>query len=143
MEAQRQRRCIKETKFFKGRMLFRQSRMVIADNTGGKIAMCIGMTKKPAQVARIGRVIKVSIKENRTGFPNVKVRPGEVHNALVVRCKQNMARDDGRVLRFDENAVVLLGPDFKPLGTKVHGPVPMELKKGNWLKILSLCSRVI
>lgn len=123
-------------------MIFRQTRMLVADNTGAKVAMCIGMAGKPADHATVGRVIKVTIKEVRSGV-QLKVKPGEVHNALVVRCRQNLARDDGRILRFDENAVVLLSPDGKPLGTRVSGPVPMELKAGNWLKVLSLSSRVI
>lgn len=123
-------------------MIFRQTRLLVADNTGAKVAMCIGMAGKPADRATVGRIIKVTIKEVRSGV-TLKVKPGEVHNALVVRCRQNMAREDGRVLRFDENAVVLVGPDGKPLGTKVHGPIPMELKKGNWLKVLSLSSRVV
>lgn len=123
-------------------MILRQTRLLVADNTGAKVAMCIGMAGKPADHATVGRVIKVTIKEVRSGVA-LKVKPGEVHDALVIRCRQNMARDDGRVLRFDENAVVLVGPDGKPLGTKVHGPVPLELKKANWLKVLSLSSRVV
>lgn len=123
-------------------MIFRQTRLLVADNTGAKVAMCIGIQGRPALQASVGRLIKVTIKEVRSGA-TLKVRPGEVHNALVVRCRQGLARPDGRTLRFDENAVVLLGPDLKPLGSKVHGPVPMELKAGNWLKVLSLSSRVI
>lgn len=123
-------------------MIFRQTRLLVADNTGAKVAMCIGMAGKPADHATIGRVIKVTIKEVRSGIA-LKVRPGEVHNALVIRCRQNLGREDGRVLRFDENAVVLLGPDMKPLGNKVAGPVPLELKLGNWLKVLSLSSRIV
>lgn len=123
-------------------MIFRQTRLLVADNTGAKVAMCIGMRGRPALEASIGRLIKVTVKEVRSGAV-LKVRPGEVHNALVVRCRQGLSRPDGRLLRFDENAVVLLGPDLKPLGSKVHGPVPMELKTGNWLKVLSLSSRVV
>jgi large subunit ribosomal protein L14 len=123
-------------------MIFRQSKLLVADNTGAKVAMCIGMSGRPAFEATIGRLIKVTIKEVRSGV-TLKVRPGEVHNALVIRCRQNLQRDDGRVLRFDENACVLLGPDYKPLGNKVNGPVPLELKKSNWLKVLSLSSRVV
>ena len=123
-------------------MILRQTRLLVADNTGAKIAMCIGMTGRPASHATIGRVIKVTIKEVKSGVA-LKVRPGEVHNALVVRCRQDMARGDGRTLRFGENACVLLSPDMKPIGTRVNGPVPLELKKGNWLKVLSLSSRVL
>ncbi len=131
--------------------------MVVADNSGARVAMIIGMTKKPAAVATIGRVVKVTIKAVRSGGAAAaaaaasgqgaaappKVRPGEVHNALVIRCRQGLARADGRTLRFDDNACVLLGPDMKPIGSRVIGPVPMELKKGNWLKVLSLSSRII
>lgn len=152
-------------------MILRHTRLVVADNTGAKIAMCIGMLGRPLLYASIGRIIKVTIKEmhpldvffhgsNHTSASltdaattpganmgssgtGPKVRPGEVHNALLIRCRQNLQRPDGRILRFDDNAIVLLGKDMKPLGTKVFGPVPMELKKGNWLKVLSLSSRVV
>ena len=115
---------------------------MVADNTGAKVAMCIGILGKPFDVASTGRLIKVTIKEVRKNV-QLKVRPGEVHNALIVRCRQGMLREDGRTIRFDENACVLLGPDLKPLGSRVMGPVPLELKKGSWLKVLSLSSRVI
>lgn len=124
-------------------MIFRQTRLVVADNTGARVAQCIGMLGHPQDEARIGRVIKVAIKEIKPSAPNLKVKPGQVHNALVIRQRQQMGRSDGRVLRFDDNAVVLLTPDMKPLGTRVIGPVPQELRKGNWLKILSLSSKVI
>lgn len=124
-------------------MIFRQTRLVVADNTGARVAQCIGMLGHPQDEARIGRVIKVAIKEIKPSAPNLKVKPGQVHNALIIRQRQQMGRSDGRVLRFDDNAVVLLTPDMKPLGTRVVGPVPQELRKGNWLKILSLSSKVI
>lgn len=124
-------------------MIFRQTRLVVADNTGARVAQCIGMLGHPQDEARIGRVIKVAIKEIKPSAPNLKVKPGQVHNALIIRQRQQMGRSDGRILRFDDNAVVLLSPDMKPLGTRVIGPVPQELRKGNWLKILSLSSKVI
>lgn len=124
-------------------MIFRQTRLVVADNTGARVAQCIGMLGHPQDEARVGRLIKVAIKEIRPAAPNLKVKPGQVHNALLIRQRKNMCRGDGRMLRFDDNACVLLTPDFKPLGSRVTGPVPQELRKGNWLKVLSLSSRVI
>lgn len=115
----------------------------MADNTGAKVAQCIGMLGHPMDEARIGRVIKVAIKEIRPSAPNLKVKPGQVHNALIVRQRQQINRGDGRTIRFDDNAVVILSPDLKPLGSRVIGPVPQELRKGNWLKILSLSSKVV
>lgn len=155
-------------------MILKHTRMLVADNTGAKIAMCIGFRGRPMDNATVGRVIKVTIKEIKSGWASassarsssltggsaaggatggaaggtgggmqLKVRPGEVHNALVVRCRQMLQRNDGRILQFGDNAIVLLTNDLKPLGTKVFGPVPIELKKGGWLKILSLSSRVV
>lgn len=123
-------------------MILRQSRLLVADNSGARIAMCIGIPGRPPTHASVGRLIKVAIKEIKPGV-TLKVRPGEVHNALIIRCRQMLQRNDGRTIKFDENACVLLGADLKPIGTRVSGPIPMELKKGNWLKILSLSSRVI
>ncbi len=117
--------------------------MLVADNTGAKVAQCIGMIGHPQDEARIGRLVKVAIKEIRPSAPNLKVKPGQVHTALIIRQRQNILRDDGRMIRFDDNACVLLTPDLKPLGTRVIGPVPQELRKGNWLKVLSLSSKVI
>ena len=136
-------------------MILKQTRLIVADNTGGRVAMCIGMLGKPDHVASIGRIINVAIKEAKpipssehaqshsTSSTAGKVKQGQVHRALVIRTRKEFQRPDGRVVRFDDNACILLTPDHKPLGTRVIGPVPAELKKGNWLKVLSLSSKII
>lgn len=130
-------------------MILKQTRLLVADNTGAKVAMCIGMLGKPSHVAGIGRIINVTIKEarpipaNDPNPSNNRVKQGQVHRALVIRTRKEFQRPDGRTLKFDDNACVLLGPDFKPLGTRVIGPVPAELKQGNWLKVLSLSSKIV
>lgn len=136
-------------------MILKQTRLIVADNSGGKVAMCIGMLGKPSHVASIGRIINVAIKEAKpipssehtnsssSSGAGSKVKQGQVHKALVIRTRKEFQRPDGRVVRFDDNACVLLAPDLKPLGSRVIGPVPAELKKGNWLKILSLSSKII
>lgn len=131
--------------------------MIIADNTGARIAQCIGIFGKPDDTAQVGRMIKVTIKSMRSGLASnqpgalptgnnsetTRVKPGQVHNAVLIRQRKELQRADGRVIRFDENAAVLVTADGKPLGSRVHGPVPMELRKENWLKVLSLSSKVI
>lgn len=124
-------------------MIYRQTILQVADNTGARVAQCIGLHGKPLDVASVGRLIKVAIKDIRTNVSDLKVKPGQVHNALIIRQKKEMKRADGRYVRFNENTCILLGLDFKPLGTKVMGPVPSELRKGDWLKILNITSRVI
>ena len=116
------------------------TRLAVADNTGARIAMCIGIHGHPQGIARAGRLLTVTIKQAK---PNAKVRPGTLHKALLIRCRKETPRGDGRWVRFGENACVLLTPDLKPMGSRVHGPVAAELRKGNWLKILSLSNRVI
>lgn len=124
-------------------MIYRQTVLNVADNTGARIAQCIGIHRKPADVASVGRLIKVAIKDIRNNVMDLKVKPGQVHNALIIRQRKELRRGDGRCIRFDENACILLGPDFKPLGTKVIGPVPSELRKNNWLKTLNVAFKVI
>jgi large subunit ribosomal protein L14 len=128
-------------------MIQRMTRLLACDNSGAKQVMCIGMLGKPTTVARAGRVISVTVKSAR---PNGKVQAGTVHRALVVRCAKETPRGDGRWVRFGDNACVLLGPDGRtPLGTRVFGPVSADLYSrcisggGDWLKVLSLASRVI
>lgn len=121
-------------------MIFPMTRMAVVDNSGARVAMCIGILGHPQGVARAGRLLTVTIKDAKA---NSKVRQGTIHKALLVRCKKEAPRGDGRWIRFDDNAVVLLGPDLKPLGTRVSGPVDSALKMGNWLKVLSLSNRVI
>lgn len=121
-------------------MIFPQTRLIVADNTGAKIIQCIGIMGKK-KVASVGRIITVSIKSIRNNTS--KVKPGEVHKALVVRTKKNIQRQDGQIVRFDDNAAILLTPDFSPMGTRITGPVAHELYKGNWSKVLSLATRII
>jgi len=80
-------------------MIYRHTRLVVADNTGARVAQCIGILRHPQDVASIGRIIKVSIKEIRPSFPNLKVKPGQVHNALIIRQRKEVARNDGRSIR--------------------------------------------
>src|SRR5579862_8947997 len=107
-------------------MIQTRSVVDVADNSGAKRVMCIkvlGGSKR--RYANIGDVIKVSIKE---AIPRGKVQKGEVMNAVVVRTRKGVRRDDGSLIRFDGNAVVLLNPQLQPIGTRVFGPVTRELR---------------
>jgi large subunit ribosomal protein L14 len=117
-------------------MIQMQTRLHIADNSGGVKAMCIkvlGGSKR--RYANIGDVIKVSIKE---ASPRGKVKKGDVYDAVVVRTAQGVRRSDGSRIRFDNNAVVLLNPKLEPIGTRIFGPVTRELTNAQFIKIVSL-----
>jgi len=67
-----------------------------------------------------------------------KVKRGDIRHAVVVRTKYRMQRIDGSVIRFDDNACVLVNKSGDPVGTRVNGVVGTELRKKKWGKILSM-----
>jgi large subunit ribosomal protein L14 len=122
-------------------MIQMQSMLTVADNSGAKKVQCIkvlGGSKR--RYAGIGDVIKVSIKE---AIPRGRVKKGDVYNAVIVRTKKGVRRNDGSVIRFDSNSAVLLNPQLQPIGTRIFGPVTRELRSENFMKIISLAPEVL
>src|SRR5271169_5966285 len=116
-------------------MLQVRSSLDVADNTGAKIAWNIGVLGRNQRYARIGDIVKVHIKE---AAPDGTVKKGEVVNAVIVRTRKAIRRNDGSYLRFDSNAVVLIDADQNPRGTRIFGPVARELRDKKFMKIVSL-----
>ena len=114
--------------------------MDVADNTGAKRAAAIGVIGRNQRYAFIGDVIKAHIKE---ATPDGTVKKGEVVNAVVVRTRQAVRREDGSYLRFDSNAIVIIDKDNNPRGTRIFGPVARELRDKKFMKIISLAPEVI
>ena len=122
-------------------MIQMQTVLGAADNSGARRLMCVkvlGGSKR--RYARIGDVIKVSVKE---AIPRSKVKKGELYNAVVVRTKKGVRRPDGSLIRFDSNAAVLLNNQLQPIGTRIFGPVTRELRTENFMKIVSLAPEVL
>ncbi|HPX93291.1 MAG TPA: 50S ribosomal protein L14 [Bacillota bacterium] len=118
-----------------------QSRLKSADNTGAKRLMCIRVLGGTGRrYANIGDVIVCSVKE---AAPGGTVKKGDVVKAVVVRTKSGIQRKDGSVIRFDENAAVILKDDGNPQGTRIFGPIARELREKNYMKILSLAPEVL
>jgi large subunit ribosomal protein L14 len=121
-------------------MIQMQTRLKVADNSGAKEVMCIKVLGgSHRRYAGIGDVIKVSVKE---AIPRGKVKKGEVLNAVVVRTRKGVRRDDGSLIRFDGNAAVLLNAQLQPIGTRIFGPITRELRK-QFMKIISLAPEVL
>ena len=122
-------------------MVQQQSILKVADNTGAKEIMCIrclgGSYRK---YAGVGDIIVASVK---TATPGGVVKKGDVVKAVVVRTKKPIRRADGTMVRFDENAAVLIKDDKTPRGTRIFGPVARELRDNDYMKILSLAPEVL
>ena len=122
-------------------MIQMQSILRVADNTGARSIMCIkdlGGSKR--QYASIGDIIKVSVKD---AAPRGREKKGDVENAVVVRTAKGVRRIDGSLLKFDENAAVLLNNKLEPIGTRIFGPVTRELRNARFMKIVSLAPEVL
>ena len=122
-------------------MIQMQSLLKIADNSGARSVMCIkvlGGSKR--RYANIGDIIKVAVRE---AIPTGKVKKGQVVDALIVRTKKGVRRKDGSLIKFDENAAVLINNQKAPIGTRVFGPVTRGLRDGKHMKILSLAPEVL
>jgi large subunit ribosomal protein L14 len=121
-------------------MIQLRSRLDVADNTGARMATMIGVIGKPTMTAHVGDVITANVKEASTGG---SVKKGEVVRAVIVRTKHPVKRADGSILRFDNNAIVIIDKDQNPKGTRVFGPVARELREKNFMKIVSLAPEVL
>ena len=122
-------------------MIQMQSNLDVADNSGARRVQCIkvlGGAKR--RYAHVGDVIVVSVKE---AIPRGRVKKGEVRKAVVVRTAKAIRREDGTVIRFDGNAAVILNNNNEPVGTRIFGPVPRELRGKSYMKIISLAPEVL
>ena len=122
-------------------MIQTQTYLDVADNSGARRVMCIkvlGGSKR--RYAGVGDLIKVTIKE---AIPRGKVKKGQVMTAVVVRTRKGVRRNDGSLIKFDDNAAVLLNAQNAPIGTRIFGPVTRELRTEQFMKIVSLAPEVI
>jgi len=118
-----------------------RSRLVVADNSGAKVVMCIrvlGSSNK--RCAGVGDLITAVVKD---ADPNMTVKKSEVVLAVIVRMRKPCRRDDGSYVKFDDNAAVVIAKDGNPRGTRIFGPVARELRDRNFMKIISLAPEVV
>jgi large subunit ribosomal protein L14 len=122
-------------------MIQMQSYLQVADNSGARKVQCIkvlGGSKR--RYAGIGDVIICSVKE---AIPHGNVKKGEVVRCVIVRTKNQVRRDDGSYIRFDQNSCVLINADGTPRGTRIFGPVARELRDRKYMRIVSLAPETL
>ena len=121
-------------------MIYPQTMLTVADNTGAKKVMCIRILGGNKKYAEIGDTIIAVVKES---IPNMPIKRSDVVKAIVVRTKKTIRRQDGMYIRFDDNAAVIVNADNNPRGTRVFGPVAREIRDRNLSKIVSLAPEVL
>ena len=122
-------------------MIQKESRLRVADNSGAREILTIRVAGgSHRKYASVGDVTSATVK---IAQPNALVKKGEVVKAVVVRVSKEYKRRDGSMIRFDENAAVLINAQGNPRGTRIFGPVARELREKNYMKIVSLAPEVL
>ena len=122
-------------------MIQTETMLEIADNSGArKVQRIKVLGGSHRRYAGIGDIIKVTVKE---AIPRGRVRKGQVMDAVVVRTRKGVRRQDGSLIKFDQNAAVLLNANKQPIGTRIFGPVTRELRSERFMRIVSLAPEVL
>ncbi len=122
-------------------MIQEQTQLIVADNSGARRAMCfrvLGGTRR--RYARLGDIVVVTVKD---AIPGGTVKKSEICKAVIVRTKAPTRRKDGSIIRFSDNAAVILNDQKEPRGTRIFGPVARELREKQFMKIISLAPEVL
>jgi large subunit ribosomal protein L14 len=121
-------------------MIYPQTILTVADNTGARKIMCIRILGGNKKYAKVGDTIIAVVKES---IPNMPVKRSDIVRAIIVRTRHTIRRNDGMFIRFDDNAAVIVNLDKNPRGTRVFGPVAREIRDKNFSKIVSLAPEVL
>ena len=121
-------------------MIYPQTMLTVADNTGAKKIMCIRVLGGNRKYGKIGDTIIGVAKE---AIPNMPIKKSDVVRAIIVRTSKTIRRTDGMYIRFDDNAAVIVNMENNPRGTRVFGPVAREIRDKNFSKIVSLAPEVL
>ena len=123
-------------------MIQKESRLIVADNTGAKEILCIQVVGgSRRRYGGLGDVIVATVKQ---AAPRSSVKKGDIVKAVIVRTSKEIGRSDGSYIRFDDNAAVILDIDQRsPKGTRIFGPVARELREKGFMRIVSLAPEVL
>lgn len=117
------------------------TRLKAADNSGAREILCIRVMKgSNGKYANVGDIIIGAVK---SATPGAGVKKSEIVRCVVVRTKKDIQRPDGSILRFDDNAAVVINNNDEPQGTRIFGPVARELRDKGFMRIVSLAPEVL
>ena len=121
-------------------MIQTESRLGVADNSGAKEVLCIRVLGGNKKYANIGDIIIGVVKES---LPRMAVKRSDIVRAVVVRTKKSIRRKNGMLIRFDDNAAVILNSENNPRGTRIFGPIAREIREKSFTKVVSLAPEVL
>jgi len=121
-------------------MIQPQTILNVADNTGAKKILCIRVLGGNKKYANIGDVIIGVVKES---LPRMTVKRSDIVRAVVVRTKKSVRRKNGMLIRFDDNAAVIINSENNPRGTRIFGPIAREIRDKSFTKVVSLAPEVL
>ncbi|RMG42780.1 MAG: 50S ribosomal protein L14 [Candidatus Dadabacteria bacterium] len=122
-------------------MIQMKSVLDVADNSGARKVVCVkvlGGSRR--RFASVGDIVVVAVRE---ALPNSKIKKGSLQKAVIVRTAKEVAREDGSLIKFDDNSAVLINAQKEPIGTRIFGPVARELRGKKFMKIVSLAPEVL
>ena len=120
-------------------MIQSNSRLIAADNSGAKILYVI-RNLGSKEFSSIGDIIVCSVKKAQ---PRAAVKKGQIVKVVIVRTKKAIRRKDGSLIRFDDNAGVIIKDDKTPVGTRIFGPIAREIREKGFMRIASLAKEVL
>lgn len=122
-------------------MIQNRSILTVADNTGAKKLMVIGIPGKSKQkFARLGDTVSAVVKK---ADPRGVVKESDIVRAVLVRSRKEFRRRDGSYIRFDDNSAVIVDNSGNPKGSRIFGPIAREVRERGYLRIASLASEVV
>jgi large subunit ribosomal protein L14 len=121
-------------------MIQTQSSLYVTDNSGVKRILCIRVLGGRKKYATVGDVIIGVVKE---AAPHMPFKKSDIVRAVVVRTKKMISRKNGLLIRFDDNAAVIINVENNPRGTRVFGPIAREIREKNFTRVVSLAPEVL
>lgn len=119
-------------------MIQTQTYLKIADNCGAKKIMCIRLLGNNRKYGYVGDLFIGVIKK---ALPNKSIKRSNIVKALIIRTKKIIVRNNGYLLRFDDNAAVIINLDKTLKGTRIFGPAAKEIK--NFSRIVHLVTELV
>lgn len=121
-------------------MIYPQTILTVADNTGARKIMCIRVLGDQKKYAKIGDTIIGVVKD---ALPNMPIKRSDLIRAIIIRTSKTIRRRDGMYIKFDDNAAIIVNSDNNPRGTRIFGPIAREIREKNFSKIVSLAPEVL